>query len=330
MKLKLMNLVAAALSLTALASCKKEFKLTDSGNLVPKTVDQDPSLPAISVNGTMFHSETFGNPDSAMIIILHGGPGADYRSILNCKDFANDGYFVVFYDQRGSGLSQRHEENTYGVQLMLDDLSAVIQHYRKSPQQKVFLFGHSWGAMLATAYINAYPTAVSGVILAEPGGFTWSDTEGYIGRTKKINPTSEPTNDILYLDQFITGKESEQEILDYKMILNSAYDFAKDNPIGNAGPVPFWRYGAVVQSSLFAIASTDGFDWTTHLNQFTTKVLFFYSELNTAYGYEYAQKVSSPYNNVQLEKINGSGHEMIYFGWNTLHPLALTYLNSLK
>ena len=31
-----------------------------SGNLVPRTVDEDPSLPRIEVNGTMLHAEAFG------------------------------------------------------------------------------------------------------------------------------------------------------------------------------------------------------------------------------------------------------------------------------
>lgn len=309
--------------------CKK-LNLNNPGNLVPKTVDEDLSLPAISVNSTKLHSETFGNPDSAMIVILHGGPGSDYKSMLNCKDLANNGYFVVFYDQRGSGLSQRYNQDTYSLQLMLDDLTAVIKYYRKSPTQKVFLFGHSWGAMMATSYINSNPTAIDGVILAEPGGFTLAETEAYISKTRPTTPFNESTNDVFYSDQIITGKENEQNVLDYKLALSSAYDMSAGNIVGNSGSYPFWRYGAVVQNSLLTIASNDGFDWTTNLNQYHTKVLFLYSELNKAYGFDFAQKLSSAYPNVQLEEIRGSGHEMIYFGWDQVYPLALTYFNSLK
>src|SRR5687768_8359925 len=45
-----------------LSSCTKELVMNDEGNLVPKTVKSDPSLPAITVNGSKFHAETFGNP----------------------------------------------------------------------------------------------------------------------------------------------------------------------------------------------------------------------------------------------------------------------------
>lgn len=324
--------VPLLICLISLWGCTKENRITEEGNLVPKTVEQDPTLPSIPVNGSIFHAETFGNPDSAMIIVLHGGPGSDYRHLLNCKAFASQGYYVVFYDQRGSGLSKRHPKSFYTIQVMMDDLSGVIAHYRKSPAQKVFLLGHSWGAILATAFIDKYPAVINGVILGEPGGFTWNDIEGYVTRSRDIKITSELINDFLYADQFITGKRDEHAILDYKYALLSASDGDKDNPVGNEGALPFWRSGAVVNQALFELGDEEKPNWTTHLNQYHTKVLFVYSERNKAYGQAYAQKVSSAYPNVQLFKVNGAGHDMISFptGWSNFYPAALTYLNSLK
>ena len=173
--------------------------LPEPGLLVPLTVDEDPSLPAIAVNGTLLHSEAVGDPTDPMIVVIHGGPGADYRSMLQCADLAADGYYVVFYDQRGCGLSQRHDAEIYTVQLFIDDLAAVIDHYRQGDNQRVFLLGHSWGAMLATAYINLYPEQVNGAILAEPGGFTWEDTEAYIERFQTVELFGERTNDMVFL-----------------------------------------------------------------------------------------------------------------------------------
>src|SRR4029078_6989970 len=50
----------------------------EPGNLVPRTVTEDLSLPAVELNGTRFHAETFGNPANPVIVFLHGGPGCDY------------------------------------------------------------------------------------------------------------------------------------------------------------------------------------------------------------------------------------------------------------
>lgn len=312
------------------SGCENELYINDAGNLVPKTVEQDPSLPSIAVNGTRLHAVAFGNPADPMLVILHGGPGSDYRYLLNCKAFADKGYYVVFYDQRGSGLSLRHPKSIYSIQIMLDDLSAVIAHYRFSFAQKVFLLGHSWGAMLATAYINAYPKAIRGAILAEPGGFIWQDVVDYVGRSRSFRFTSETLNDATYLDQFITGRQDEDAILDYKFNLLASADESAESSLGNDGPLPFWRSGAVIQEALFEAGDKEKPDWTTNLKLYTTKVLFVYSERNKSYGIDHARKVSSAYPNVQLEKINGAGHDMLSFpkGWANFYPIALNYLNT--
>lgn len=332
MKNKLQLIASFIVCVILIAGCTKGKLINEEGSLVPKTVKHDPSLPSISVNGTLLHSEAFGNPDSALIIVLHGGPGADYRSLLNCKEFANQGWLVIFYDQRGSGLSNRHPKNSYSLQLMYDDLSAVINYYKKSLTQKVFLLGHSWGAILATGYINKYPDAISGVILAEPGGLVYDDIQDYLKRARNVNPASELFNDISYPDQFITGKEDEHAILDYKYALAAVADGARDNPTGNEATPPFWRFGKVVANALTEIGDRDKPVFITNIKQFSTKVLFVYSENNKAYGLQYAQKVSSAFTNVQLSKVHGAGHDLLAFqtGWNNFYPVALSYLNSLK
>lgn len=330
MKIKTIALAAALLSIAGLWGCKKELNLKEPGNLVPKTVDQDPSLPSITVNGTQLHAETFGNPTDPMVIYLHGGPGADYRSGLNLQSLAANRYFVVLFDQRGSGLSKRHAYDSYSLQTMLDDVTAVIEHYRRSPVQKVFLFGYSWGAMLATAYANDYPTAVNGLILAEPGGFTQTDLNGYATRSHRIKLFDEATNDAFYHDQFLSGDKTDHEALDYKLALTAASAYAKNNAEGIEGSVPFWRYGAVVMKWSVNKGKTDGFDFKNKLAKFTTKVLFLYSQNNRAYGEAYAKGLATAFPNAQVAQVANTGHEMICFGWPQMQPLVLPYLASLR
>jgi len=328
MKTKFKILIPALL--IAFAGCEKAPSINEEGNLVPKTVEFDASLPAVAVNGTLLHAEAFGNPQDPMVVVLHGGPGSDYRSLLNCKKFAENGYYVVFYDQRGSGLSKRESKDSYSLHTMLDDLTGVIAHYRSSSTQKVFLLGHSWGGILATSYINEYPAAITGAILAEPGGFKWDDIKDYVGRLNSYSFFSETFNDVTYLDQFLTGNEDQQAILDYKLGLAQATDGAPDSPLGNEATPPFWRSGAIVNRSLFDLGKKEEPDWTTHLNEYNTGVLFVYSERNTAYGLSHAQHVSSAYPNVHLEMIRNAGHDMLSFdeGFNNFFPFALSYLNN--
>jgi len=320
-----------------LFSCTKERFINESGNLVPKTVDQDPGLPSITVNGAMLHSEAYGHPDSTMIVCIHGGPGGDYRYMLNLKELADYGYRVVFYDQIGSGLSQRFPKSLYSslgmgaLDLIYDELSGVIAHYRTHPNQKVFLLGHSWGAMLATAYAGKYPNAIQGLTIQEPGGLKWDDVISFINNSQSFSMTGELSNNVTYLDQFITGKESQHEILDYKRaMMASRNDITGDN---DTEPGSFWRLGAVINSCLLETGMKYQPDFSEGISNFNIPVLFFYSELNKAYPDDWATKISSVFNEVELYKVPGTGHNGIISdkkAWreNTM-PKMVTYFKSL-
>ena len=134
----------------------------------------------------------------------------------------------------------------------------------------------------------------------------------------------------MYADQFLSGNENDHAIIDYKVQLTYPFTYAAGNQEGIEGFSPFWRNGAAVNKKLFEIGEHEGIDLRNNLSVFTTKVLFLYSEHNKAYGESKAKQLSSSFPNVQLNKINGTGHEMIYFGWNNVYPLALNYLNSLR
>lgn len=333
MKLHFFSIAFGLVLIGLISACKDgELDPNKPGLLVPLTVEHDPSLPAIEVNGTRLHAEAFGHPDSALLIVLHGGPGSDYRYLLRCKAFAEQGYRVIFYDQRGAGLSKRHPASDFTINVMFDDLEAVIKYYRKSPNQKVFLLGHSWGGMLAAGFINNKTLPISGVIVGEPGGFTYDQMTEYVSRSRSFGLLSEALNDATYVDQLLSGSEDDHQILDYKFTLWASSGDDEESPIGNTGPLPEWRGGYVSFNALFGIAQRDGFDWTANLHQYQTPILFIYSERNTAYGLEHAKKVSSAFPNVQLFRCAGEGHDMLSFdqGWNNCFPTMLNYLNQLK
>lgn len=333
------KIVFAALLALNFPGCTKERFLDEPGNLVPKTVDQDPSLPSINVNGAQLHSEAFGHPDSTMIVVIHGGPGSDYRHLYNCRDLSNYGYRVVFYDQRGSGLSQRFSKKSYtslgeGVlDVLYNELTGVINHYRTHEQQKVYLLGHSWGAMMASAYIGKYPTAVQGVVLCEPGGLKWDDIMEYVKESRSFGFFTETLNDATYIDQFATGKEDEHEILDYKMALRGASDNPVTGDTYDKNTPLFWRFGAVINMAMEEVGAKHKPDFSAGVSNFALPVMFFYSEKNKAYPTSWAQKISGAFNNVSLYRVPGCGHDGIIYNrqaW-TSHtlPRMLDYFNSL-
>jgi proline iminopeptidase len=331
------NVCMVALSAFMFFSCDEERFIDEPGNLVPKTVDQDTDLPSITVNGAKLHAEAFGPLDVPMVVFLHGGPGGDYRYLLNAKNLADRGYRVVFYDQRGSGLSQRFSEKSYtdlglgALDVLYDELSGVIAHYRTGRNQKVFLVGHSWGAILATGYAGKYPNAVQGLVVCEPGGLLWDDIEEFVEESRSFGLFGELLNDATYLDQFITGKEDQHEILDYKAaMLASKNDITGDDL---TEPRSFWRSGAVINIGLFKVGEDHDPDFSEGIRNINMPVLFFYSEYDKAYPDSWAQRISSAYNSVELFKVMGVGHDGIIkdkAAWtNQTLPKILDYFDSL-
>ncbi len=133
---------------------------------VRKTTAHDPALPRTMVNGCAFHTEVYGDANLATVIVIHGGPGGDFTSLLSLQALSDE-HRVVFYDQRGTGLSPRENPEGHSIDLFLDDLDGIVDAFRGTGQ--VRLIGHSWGGMLATAYIARHADKVSHAVIAEPG-----------------------------------------------------------------------------------------------------------------------------------------------------------------
>lgn len=330
MKRKQSFLFAAGFAL--LMGCNK---LDELGNLVPKTADQDPSIPSITINNRVLHSEAFGEPDSTLIICLHGGPGADYRYMLTAKDLVAHGYRVVFYDQVGSGLSQRFDKNYYNNKnlddLYFNDLTAIIRYYKTKPTQKIILFGHSWGAIMATAYAGKYPNAIDGMVLIEPGGIQWDDIVEYVKQAQSVPLWSEMASDVFYQDLFISTQKDNHEVLDYKMALLASH--GSPNTLEKINSTDgFWRFGSVINIASFEYGEEFKPDMGIGIQNFQPPILFLYGGAGKVYTDEWANKISSPYKNKELFKIEGVGHSGMLeeSAWtNITLPKILTYLNSL-
>lgn len=139
----------------------------ESGRLVPRTVRDDPSLPRFALeDGRLVHLRTFGDPALPVVIVLHGGPGGDHRDQLHLEALS-DLRFVVLWDQRGTGLSERVPDSELDGPTYLGDLDHLGRHF--SPDRPFALIGHSWGGAYATYYVQHFPDRVDRLVLVEPG-----------------------------------------------------------------------------------------------------------------------------------------------------------------
>jgi proline iminopeptidase len=315
-----------------LAGCDVHDPSAD-GNLVPKTVDEDPSLPALALAGTVFHVETRGDPAKPAIIFLHGGPGGDYRDSLRLTD-RHDGYafeddhFVVLWDQRGSGLSRRHDCDAFTLDRVDADLDALIDHF--SPNRPVFLVGHSWGGMYATLYINRHPAKVAGAVLMEPGPLNGAMFDAIISDLYDLDVFSEWLNDDVWDGQFLSPDDHARA--DYHRLLGMRDGQPKFHQ-STQDPAPVWRLGAVANKCLMNSAVKDGkatYDFTTNLAAYPTRVLFMASALNEVIGVAFQERQRQFFPSTDLVTIANAGHD---FQWTQAAATAAAvhaYLASLE
>jgi len=109
---------------------------------------------------------TVGDPGrSPVLLALNGGPGQSSHYLQSLEALAGPDLAVVTFDQRGCG---RSTEGTggYGFDRYVADIDAIR---RSLGRDKVLLFGHSFGGVLALRYSSRHPERVSKIILMGSG-----------------------------------------------------------------------------------------------------------------------------------------------------------------
>ncbi|MHB9143038.1 MAG: alpha/beta fold hydrolase [Paludibacter sp.] len=112
---------------------------------------------------TLLYITSIGTGDT--IVTLHGGPGNDFNYLVDAlKENSENNTFILF-DQRGSLLSP--VADSLIANLTLDVIVEDLETLRKSlNQDKMLLFGHSFGSLVAMFYYMKYPEHVKGIILS--------------------------------------------------------------------------------------------------------------------------------------------------------------------
>ncbi len=337
---KLAILFAVPVTLFVLA-----FLLT-MGASVEKTVEQDPSISSVTIDGITFHSETFGNPDNPVVIVVHGGPGDDYRSLLSLKELSDE-YFVVFYDQRGTGLSPRVDASELTFDLTVSDLDLIVDHYGKG--EKVNLIGHSFGAMVVSPYLGAHPEKVNKVVLSEPG-FLTTETAGmfftyFAGIMGESKPESSFEKVKTWFELLHIAEFDNQEKEDY-LFMKSGFsvegkprqpEYYCNGEYATEGPHN-WRSSALASSTIqdingqkseFITITEQGpnINFVKDVDKFTDKVLFIASECNTAIGKSIQEIHIRSFPNAELKIIEDAGHDMFEGRPEAVHAVIRAYFN---
>jgi proline iminopeptidase len=114
------------------------------------------------ING--LYVNTFGDLKSQPIIFIHGGPGFNSFNFefSTANYLANKGFYVVVYDQRGSGRSELTPIDQFKFEKSFEDLDIIIENLHI---KKPILVGHSFGGTLAIKYAQKSAHKVKSLFL---------------------------------------------------------------------------------------------------------------------------------------------------------------------
>ena len=108
-----------------------------------------------------------GNNPTKKVLLLHGGPGVTHE-IYACFDgyFPQEEIEYYYYDQLGSHYSdQPSDTSLWTTERFVDEVEQVRKALNLS-SDNFYLFGQSWGGILAIEYALKYQSQLKGLIIS--------------------------------------------------------------------------------------------------------------------------------------------------------------------
>ncbi len=291
------------------------FVVTRGDYPVAPLVTQDLSLQSHAVAGVRLHTRVVdGPPNADTIVVLHGGPGADFRS-LQGFDALSDAYRLIYYDQRGAGLSERVDSAALTLSDYVSELDAVINLF--SPDKAPILVGHSWGAILATAYIGQYPENAKKAVLIEPGFLNSAGQIRWVEQSKTyMSGLTYWTEAMLtgFRAQHVTGPDPDAG--DDFLIGHMVDVFAShpNNPYhcGSGYTAPHWRFGARSSRAMEALAPNELDSIASNAMHFSGPVMLMAGACNSWTGAPLQRLHLQLFEDALLTIVENAGHNVLW------------------
>jgi proline iminopeptidase len=124
-----------------------------------------PGPHTVVMDGVRFWYCVDGNPSGshAPVVFVHGGPGEGSQHFAALTGPTLDSAMqLVYFDQRGSGRSERPWTGDYAISTLVEDIERLREHLGVG---RISLIAHSFGGMLALEYAAAHPQRVERVVI---------------------------------------------------------------------------------------------------------------------------------------------------------------------
>ncbi len=98
------------------------------------------------------------NKDLPIVINLHGGPGTPIPFSAGCRGLFpmfTEHFLMVYWDQLGCGINNYNLKDQFTIDSFVEMTTDLISEVKKIfPDNKIILFGMSWGSVLALKTVH--------------------------------------------------------------------------------------------------------------------------------------------------------------------------------
>lgn len=107
--------------------------------------------------------------DLPVVVTLHGGPGSPIPFSVGCRGLFpmfTDHFIMVYWDQLGCGINDYELKDAFSVDDFVEMTVDLIAEVKKLfPDNKIILFGMSWGSILALKALQKAKAGVDTVVV---------------------------------------------------------------------------------------------------------------------------------------------------------------------
>ena len=107
--------------------------------------------------------------DLPVVICLHGGPGTPAPFSVGCRGLFpewTDKAVMVYWDQLGCGANNYNLDESFHIPSFVDMTCDLVAEIKKLfPENRLYLFGVSWGSLLALNAAVRFPDQIDGVLI---------------------------------------------------------------------------------------------------------------------------------------------------------------------
>lgn len=227
-----------------------------------------------------------------------------------CERLADQGFFVIRYDNRDVGKSTSYEPGTmpYGIMDLVEDAIRIVDEYQL---KKAHIVGMSLGGLIAQIIALKYPDRVDALVLMSTG--PW-------GTPDRDIPEMDPQIVDFHLRADQVDWDDEKKVVDYMlegtalMVGKKPMDQAREK---NRIRAEFRR--AKHYRSMFNHALLQGGEaYYDHIDEIYHPTLIIHGTDDRIWHFKHTEKLLSEIRGAKLLTLEGTGHELNRYDWDQI------------